>query len=176
MAYQDIKGTTAETFKIGRKGISLSSKAIRNPENNKLIKKYLVASYKNDAGEKEEYKLLYDFDVEIPNVDLAKIGYSTDSEGNKIIVFALASGGTIELPLTMTGVKGPETSTPDAIATFADESGKVLQDSGRKFSDSIDIKTEEDNKNSKDIPSVSAVVGYVGAISDIVTQRMDGEL
>lgn len=176
MAYQNISGTTKKSFMIGPNGVLLSSKAVKGDDGK--IKKFLVVrdSEAEDASEfkvelrdpiHEDKDSIYDSFIE--SSDIKSMAFTNNS-----LILNLRNGDKIALDKLLTGVeyKGEEPSTPDAITVFADENGNI-KDSKKTFSDEIDDSLED--KLTDIIPSVKAVVGYVGEVSQPLSQRLDGE-
>lgn len=168
MAYENLSGTTKKSFKFGPNGVALSSEAVKSGEKN--AKKYLISNQKNDAGT-DFLRVAYEdpnepiYDTFIKSSDISSISY-----GNNVIMFHLRDGSQITINKNMTGdVKGPDSATPDAIALFDGDSGKVIKDSGKVMSDEV-------TDDSSQIPTSAAVIKYVGKVETPLRERLEGTL
>lgn len=170
MAYQNLKGTTNKTFKIGPRGVMLKTVAIRNEvsevskETVEYIKRLAVQESPNSDTRLVAYK--DEMDAFIRSDDILRISH--DSVGG--ITITLRSGEIISLGSTGKGdVKGPDSSTPDAIVLFNGDSGKQIKDSGSKISETI-LDSEANN-----VPTIGAVIGYIGEVSTPLKMRLQGK-
>lgn len=179
MAYENLKGTTSKSFKIGPNGVKLSSSAVErvNEKGEKTLVKCLVTDQILDDKPLEvAYVKQGDdiYDTFIQSSEIRKISYGSDGT----ISFILKDGGniTINQLLTSGDVVGPDSSTPDAIVVFEDSTGKKIKDSSRIISDSFTNDDTSQNNNGMNVPSIQAVVGYVGEVSEPLKQRLEGNL
>lgn len=166
MAYMNLKGTTEKSFKIGPNGVVLSTKAI--VQSNGTIDKYLLTNQKD--GEKDLYLALTDqtipiYDTFISSSDIKSLSTNNNNE----LTINLRNGSSFKLSQTF--LVGPESSTDGAIALFDGTDGKKLKDSQKKIVDEIN-----DQNITANIPSVAAVVNYVGVLSDALKARLEGKI
>ena len=169
MAFYNMSGTSEKTFKIGPNGVSLTSKEIVSGESAAI--KYLITNQKDADG--NELRLAYEkttepiYDTFIKSSDVSTIQY-TDSQ----VKFVLRNGNVIILNQNFGDVKGPNSSTDNAIALFDGTSGKQLKDSGAAIANQI----TDTNADSTDVATINAVVGYVGTLSEALKKRLEGSL
>lgn len=167
MAYSNLSGTTMKSFKIGPNGVSLTSTAVTNGES--VARKYLKTNQKD--GDKELYLAYTDtadpiYDTFIKSSDIASFSYSE----NKLKIM-LRNGSSIDI--LQDSIIGPNSSVDGAIALFNGTSGKQLKDSEKTISNTIN---EEAATNDNIVPTTSAVLGYVGTLSDALKKRLEGKI
>lgn len=180
MAYQNLKGTTHKTFKIGPNGVRLESRAIKTKG---VDIRYLYTNNKDIYG--KDLKVAYSsgdeadiYDAFIQSSDILKISYSSGSI-RLTLREPLESGETeitLDKFLTGGGVSGPDSSTADAIVLFDDATGQKLKDSQRTISDTITTDDTSVNNNGTNVPSIDAVVNYVGEFSNALKARLEGKI
>lgn len=160
MAFYNMSGTTAKAFTVGPNGVQLASSAVVNGKQFLTVKNQLdkdgnplKIAYENDI-----------YDAFIQSSDILSLTYS----GNNLTV-SLRNGNSVVIGSGT--VQGPDSATDGGIAIFNGTSGKQIADSGAKIVDTID-----GDAPTKDVPSVNAVVGFVGAFSDALKLRLEGKI
>lgn len=167
-SYMNLKGTTLDSFKIGPRGIKLASQALDDGQ------KRLFAKYINKNNEEVSNKVVYDIDLE------SYVSYKIDTVNDQfVLVFRDSSGNKVEvnLPRTFTssGVIGPDSSKDSEFALFDGIDGKKIKGSGMTLETAVPENLSDTTTNST-IPTTKAVVDYVGKISDLLQDRMNGKL
>ena len=162
-SFMNIKGTTCKSFTIGKTSVSFASKAV----------KYTNLSTEEIQGTYINY-------IEYPP------GENSDP------VFHLYNGKTFSISRNASGVQSSAVDTKSGeLVLFDDTSGKVIKGSGvsilkgtemptyGQVIESIDqLNTAYENWEATDdkVPTMSAVVEYVGSINSILKLRTDGKL
>lgn len=171
----NIDGTTKPAFKIGARGISLVPEAVQDEES---LRRVLKLFLKDDNGNIEE--LLSSGNIEIPKRVCSKIETKEDKTIFTFETFDIESRKWIKEEISIdnyieqkNSITGPETSVKGNLVSFADDTGKKIEDSNISVSGKID--TKESNNDSK-VPTVDAIIGYVGDITDILNQRIKGNI
>ena len=184
-SFMNIKGTTCKSFTIGKTNVSFASSAVQDsdlsPEEFQKYKKLVV---RNDGNK----KIIYD--MEIQGTDINYIEYPPGENSDP--VFHLYNGKTFSISRNASGVQSSAVDTKSGeLVLFDDTSGKVIKGSGvsilkgtemptyGQVIESIDqLNTAYENWEATDdkVPTMSAVVEYVGSINSILKLRTDGKL
>lgn len=171
-SYKNLDGTTKPSFKIGPRGIELSTGAIVDSENNLKAIKTLMLSNNGTVLTDDNLGLI------ISREFCTKIDTTTNP--NYYIFYIKRFDNTnrqwveeqILLNKTPSGVGsgnvvGPDSSVVDNLAAFGDESGKKIKDSG------FSVASEVNNDGSQ-IPTGAAIVSYIGAVTTPLSERLRG--
>lgn len=163
--FSNIKGTTVPSFRIGAKGVTLSSGAIENGLRSDIYRLYATADGK-------AHKVLYDCDI--PSAAISS--YRDDPEDSNYIIFTLYDRSEIRLVknIPINTVNGPNKSVIGDVPVFANETGNELADSNLGIL-SKNLESIEETEADK-IPTAKAVFSYIGNITDILKNRLTGSL
>lgn len=189
-ALTNFRGTTCKSFVIGRTAISFASQAITNSSVEDLTQ-YKTLVVRNSADNKS--KIIYDMNIERNAVRCVKENQLTGT-----ITLQLMDGSEIGIKGSTSGVESNVVSENPAIAgelvAFADTTGKIITKTGYTVANSASlpagqmvVETVEDlealvaaynNDNTLDtkIPTMQAVIDYVGSIDQILEMRRNGLL
>jgi len=186
----NIRGTTCKSFVIGRTSISFASQAITNSSVQDLTQ-YKSLVVKNSPDNKS--KIIYDMDI-----DRKAVRYVSENPDTGMATLKLMDGSDIVIKGSTAGVESIVTSEnpaiPGELVSFADTSGKILTKSGYVVANSASLPAgqmvvetvadlealvaayqEDDTLDSK-IPTMQAVVDYVGSLEGILELRRNGLL
>lgn len=193
--YMNIKGTTCKSFKIGRTAISFASKAVSldslsaADDIEATLSKYKkLVAITNEKGEKVIY------DSEIP---LNAVKCVTELDGKYTIV--LLNGTKIPIGSgTTSGVQSvltDDATVEKSIAIYNDTTGTVITNSGFNIITHDELPTvsdvlegidrlnalaqaysARDSEFAKKVPTMKAVMEYVGTIDSVLDARLNGNL
>lgn len=194
-SYLNIKGTTCKSFKIGKTSISFASKAVLSAGNiaqqaqvGETVSQYRkLVSITNERGE----KVIYDSEIPLNAVKCVE-----EKDGKYIIV--LLNGLRIPLSGSTSGVQSVVNNDVDVnktIAIYNDTTGKIITNSGfaiitdeelPKVSDVLqgieklnalkEAYKNADSELAKKVPTMKAVMEYVGTIDSVLDARLKGNL
>lgn len=189
-SYMNIRGTTCKSFKIGKTSISFASKAVLTDDDQveKSISQYKnLVSITNERGE----KVIYDSEIPLNAVKCVE-----EKDGKHTIV--LLDGRKIPLSASTSGVQSVVNDDVDinkTIAIYNDTTGKIITNSGfsiitdgelPKVSDVLEgidklnalkeAYASADSELDKKIPTMKAVMEYVGTIDSVLDARLKGNL
>lgn len=190
-SYQNIKGTTCKSFKIGKTSISFSSSAVNFAD--KKITTDKVSKYRNlvtvvgDNGQ----KVIYDSEIPLNAVKCVK-------ENGNTYTIVLMDGTEIPLSGNVSGVQYSSTEgrgVEKTIAIYNDTTGAVITNSGFKIITESDLPTadeleegieklnelsrlykEKESEFKDSVPTMTAVMQYVGTIDSVLNARLNGNL
>ena len=174
MIYSNIRGTSETSFKIGPKGVALSSGAIINDPTS-VLNGFKRVNVETDANHSSG--LVYD--IEIPQSFVTNVTVDQNDPNIYLLTIVDRYTGqprvvTINAGLGATGVQfSGNGAKENNIATFSDTTGKTIKDSG------FSVYTGEFSTGSEnltgEIPTVSNVYSYVGQLTDYLANRLNGE-
>lgn len=165
--YKNIDGTTKSSFKIGKNTISFTQSEVIDGQET-LMK---VAIKEKD---KDPRYLVFDDEISIPKTFCSGI---TQNEAGTETTFKIRTEKGEEYITVKThnvGVKGPSEAVAGNLAAFKDNTGQEIMDAGVNVSNSIEIDGNSVTVT-QSVPSVQAVVDYVGDISEILARRVRGQ-
>lgn len=168
--YINIDGTSKPSFSIGSKTITIVPTAIKSGE--ETIMKIAI----KEKGKENSRFLLFEDEVKIPSSYCETI----IQNDNETIFKIREPDGTIKeiILKNSTGngdIKGPNISVKGNLAMFNSTDGSLLADSGVAVKDKI-LFDEEGNVSQTEIPTIKAVVDYIGDINDILKLRLNGKI
>ena len=174
MIYTNSSGTSKPSFQIGAKGVSLASSAVISDPTH-ILKGYkkVTATY---GGRTES--LVYD--IEIPNEFVENCVPDPENPNLYILTLYNRTKGArreviINAGLGNSGVAfSGEGAVEDNLASFSDETGRYIKDSGYSVYASNTL-SDECKEKTEEVPTVSAVYNYVGEITDYLKNRLNGK-
>lgn len=195
-SYMNLKGTTCKSFKIGKTSISFASEAIRNKDDIDWTQfRHFVVKNVRDGDPSR--KVIYDCEINMKAVDYVE--EKSDSGGSYPIIH-LMDGTAISLKGSVSGsqIEIDENKTSDKSIVIYDATKKVLTNAGFTIMNSEDFKnivnvdeglTGVEKLNAlasalnadkelldEKVPSMQAVIDYVGTIDSILDARLNGNL
>lgn len=169
--YSNTSGTSKPNFKLGRRGIELSTSIAVDKFSAETVKKLLIDG---KAVQTEDRIVISDSCITsfIPSSDGKQFNLSYkyfDSQGklhsDTVTVY------TSRNPNTAGGdMFGPESSVSDNIPVFQDNDGKKIKDSGYRILSEISNSVNE----SKEIPTVALVKEFIGLAQEPLEERRKG--
>ena len=192
--YMNIKGTTCKSFKIGKTSISFASKAVQadnlgaSGDVAGTVSKYKkLVSVTNDKGE----KVIYDSEIPLNAVKCVE-------ELNGEYKIVLLNGTKIPISGVTSAVQSvltDDVSVDKSIAIYNDATGTVITNSGfnilthdelptvsdvlegiDKLNALAEAYSERDDEFAKKVPTMKAVMEYVGTIDSVLDARLNGNL
>lgn len=198
-SFMNIRGTTCKSFKIGDKSVSFSSSALLNSGPNKEELQKEIMHYKHLVSVNENgTEMIYDMDVPMTAIKFVS------QNGDGTVVLHLVNGKTLSIVSKTQGVQfiqDDDKTLEGSIVTVAiDAKGNaylkndgltILRGDGVEMPNISEESTRDDimaelerisssyesnDKLDSELPTMEAVMKYVGTLESVLNARLNGKI